>query len=127
MIRIFIALKNPPLSARFELENHESNGKHDNHYTIENDYTLNIYKKKCIWLFYLNHGTVLFKRCKENVTVSNSDLRASLNIGTELLQEQQLACLPRSKQMSNGVLKLGQTLPHQARQHLTSDKLGFLF
>jgi hypothetical protein len=34
---IFMALENPPSSAGFEPANLGSNGKHDNHYTTEND------------------------------------------------------------------------------------------
>jgi hypothetical protein len=37
VLRIFIALKIPSLSARFETSNVGFNGKHDNHYTPEND------------------------------------------------------------------------------------------
>jgi hypothetical protein len=37
VLRIFIALKNPPLLSGFEPVNLGSNGKHDNHYTIEKD------------------------------------------------------------------------------------------
>jgi hypothetical protein len=37
-LQIFIALKNPLLTARFEPANLGSSGKHDNHYTIENDF-----------------------------------------------------------------------------------------
>jgi hypothetical protein len=38
VLRIFIALKNPSLSAGFENANLGSNGKHANHYTTEDDY-----------------------------------------------------------------------------------------
>jgi hypothetical protein len=37
MLRIFMALENPPSSAGFEPANLGSNGKHDNRYTTEND------------------------------------------------------------------------------------------
>jgi hypothetical protein len=37
VLRIFIALKNPTLSAGFEPANLSSNGKHDNHYIPDND------------------------------------------------------------------------------------------
>jgi hypothetical protein len=37
VLRIFIALKNPSLSAGFEPASLESNCKHDNYYTTEND------------------------------------------------------------------------------------------
>jgi hypothetical protein len=37
VLRIFIALKNPSLSAGFEPANRGSNSNHDNHYTIQND------------------------------------------------------------------------------------------
>jgi hypothetical protein len=37
VLLIFIAHKNPSLSARFEPSNPGFNGKHDNHYTTEND------------------------------------------------------------------------------------------
>jgi hypothetical protein len=38
-LRIFIALKNPSLSAGFEPANLGLNGKDDNHYTTEDDFT----------------------------------------------------------------------------------------
>jgi hypothetical protein len=38
MLRIVMALNNSPLSAGIEPANLESNGKHDNHYTTEDDY-----------------------------------------------------------------------------------------
>jgi hypothetical protein len=38
MLRIFITLKNPSLSAGFEPVNLESNGKHNNHYTTKNNF-----------------------------------------------------------------------------------------
>jgi hypothetical protein len=38
VLPIFIALKNPSISAGIEPANLRSKGKHDNHYTIENDY-----------------------------------------------------------------------------------------
>jgi hypothetical protein len=34
---LFIAFKNPSLSAGFERANLGSNGNHDNHYTTDND------------------------------------------------------------------------------------------
>jgi hypothetical protein len=37
VLRIFIALKNPSSSARFEPENSGLNDKHDNHYTTDGD------------------------------------------------------------------------------------------
>jgi hypothetical protein len=37
MLWIFIALRNPLLSGGFEHMNLESNGKHDNRYTTDND------------------------------------------------------------------------------------------
>jgi hypothetical protein len=37
MLQIFIALKNPSLSASSEHTNLGSNGKHNNHYTTDND------------------------------------------------------------------------------------------
>jgi hypothetical protein len=40
MLRIFIALKNSLLSARFEPTNLGSNGKYYNHYTAENTTTI---------------------------------------------------------------------------------------
>jgi hypothetical protein len=36
-LRIFITLKNPSSSAGFEPTNRGSNGKHDDHYTTENN------------------------------------------------------------------------------------------
>jgi hypothetical protein len=36
----FIDLKNPSSSAGFEPENIESNGKHNNHWTTENDFLI---------------------------------------------------------------------------------------
>jgi hypothetical protein len=37
MLWIFITLRNPLPSGGFEHTNLESNGKHDNHYTTDND------------------------------------------------------------------------------------------
>jgi hypothetical protein len=43
VLLIFIALKNPVVSAGFESANLRFNGKHDNHYTTENDlFNLNL-------------------------------------------------------------------------------------
>jgi hypothetical protein len=39
VLRIFIALKNSSLSAGFEPANLEPNGKPDNHYTTEKDFS----------------------------------------------------------------------------------------
>jgi hypothetical protein len=52
VLQVFIALKNPWLSAGFELANFGSNGKHNNHYNNENDksqskYSNNVLSRFC--------------------------------------------------------------------------------
>jgi hypothetical protein len=44
-LRIFIAFKNPSISAGFELANLGSNDKHDNHQTTEGDLLIRNFHK----------------------------------------------------------------------------------
>jgi hypothetical protein len=45
---IFIAFKNPSLSAGFEPVNLGSSGKHDNHYTTKNDWVSRLRNTDCV-------------------------------------------------------------------------------